>query len=69
MAFSVRGVIGSESPVVSQMAQSVAHTESGIWATAKRIYRLLRNERLEAAELSWGLYSVSQARVKEADPA
>lgn len=69
VALSVRGIIGSESPVVTQIAQSVAHTESGMWATAKRIYRLLSNQRLEVAELSQGLYSLSQARVKEADPA
>lgn len=69
VTLSIQGIIGSESRVVTQIAQSVAHTESGMWATAKRIYRLLSNQRLEVAELSQGLYSLSQARVKEADPA
>lgn len=69
VALSVQGIIGSESPVVTQIAQSVARTDSGVWAAAKRIYRLLSNQRLEVAELSRGLYSLSQARVKEADPA
>lgn len=69
MVLSVRGIIGSESPVVTQMAQSVARTESGVWAAAKRIYRLLGNERLEVAELSRGLYDLSRLRVKEANPA
>ncbi|HEX9925160.1 MAG TPA: hypothetical protein VGD99_21065 [Anaerolineae bacterium] len=57
VALSVRGIIGSESPVVTQIAQSVARTESGVWAAAKRIYRLLSNQPVEVAELSQGLYS------------
>ncbi|MCQ3980291.1 MAG: hypothetical protein DPW09_43320 [Anaerolineae bacterium] len=69
VALSIRGIIGSESPVVSHMAQSVARTESGVWAAAKQMYRLLGNERVAVAELSQGLYDLSQARVKEADPA
>jgi hypothetical protein len=69
VALSIRGIIGSESPVVSQMAQNVARTESGVWAAAKQMYRLLGNERVRVAELSQGLYDLSQARVKEADPA
>jgi hypothetical protein len=69
VVLSVRGIIGSESPVVTQMAQSVARTESGVWAAAKQIYRLLGNERVAVAEISQGLYDLSQARVKEAAPA
>jgi hypothetical protein len=52
VVLSIRGIIGSERPVVTQMAQSVARTESGVWAAAKRIYRLLSNQRLEVTELS-----------------
>jgi hypothetical protein len=69
VALSVRGIIGSESPVVTQMAQTVARTESGVWAAAKQIYRLLGNERVAVAEISQGLYDLSQARVEEAAPA
>jgi hypothetical protein len=69
VALSIRGIIGGESPVVTQMAQSVARTESGVWAAAKQMYRLLGNERVAVAEMSQGLYDLSQARVKEADPA
>jgi hypothetical protein len=68
VALSIRGIIGSESPVVTQMAQSVARTESGVWAAAKQMYRLLGNERVAVTEMSQGLYDLSQARVKEADP-
>jgi hypothetical protein len=69
VALSIRGIIGSESPVVTQMAQNVARTESGVWAAAKQIYRLLGNERVAVAEMSQGLYELSRMRVKEADPA
>lgn len=69
VALSVGGIIGSESPVVTQMAQSVARTESGVWAAAKQMYRLLGNERVAVAEISQGLYDLSQARVEEAAPA
>jgi hypothetical protein len=68
VALSIRGIIGSESPVVTQMAQSVARTESGVWAAAKQMYRLLGNERVAVTAMSQGLYDLSQARVKEADP-
>jgi hypothetical protein len=69
VALSVRGIIGSESPVVTQMAQTVARTESGVWAAAKQMYRLLGNDRVTVAEISQGLYDLSQARVEEAAPA
>jgi len=69
VALSVRGIIGSESPVVTQMAQSVARTENGVWAAAKQMYRLLGNDRVEVDELSRGLYELSRQRVREANPA
>ena len=69
VALSVRGIIGSESPVVTKMAQNVARTDSGVWAAAKQIYRLLGNDRVEVEEFSWGLYQLSRLRIKEADPA
>jgi hypothetical protein len=35
---SVQGILGSESPVVLQMAQAVSRTEGETWAVAKRMY-------------------------------
>jgi hypothetical protein len=66
---SVRGIIGSESPVVTQMAQQVGRDKSGVWAAAKRIYRFLGNERVDLDELSQGLYERSEQSIRVAAPA
>lgn len=64
----VQGILGSESPVILQMAQAVSRSEGEVWAIAKRMYRLLGNERFSHAELSQGLYEISQANVMRANP-
>lgn len=66
---AVRGILGSESPVVTQMAQSVARTESGVWAAAKRMYRFLANERFSYQDLEQGLYSLSKGHIDQEKPA
>ena len=48
---AVCGIIGSKTPVITHMAQSVARTESGVWAAAKRVYRFLSNDRFNHQEL------------------
>jgi hypothetical protein len=60
---AVQGILGSQSPVVTQMAQSVSRLESEVWPAAKRIYGLLQNARFSHAELAAGLYTISQASV------
>ena len=69
VSLSVRGIIGSESPVVTKIAQSVARDESGVWAAAKRMYRFLGNERFETERLSQGLYERSRQSIQAANPA
>lgn len=66
---AVRGILGSETPIVTHMAQTVARTESGVWAAAKRMYRFLDNERFNHLELENGLYEISQANIRQEDPA
>ena len=46
---AVQGILGSESPVVLQMAQTVSRVEREVWPAAKRIYRLLKNQRTDCA--------------------
>lgn len=65
---AVRGIVGSESPIVSQIAQTVARTESGVWAAAKRVYRFLGNERFGYQELEQGLYEISRANIDQEGP-
>ena len=66
---AVRGILGSETPVVTHMAQTVARTESGVWAAAKRVYRFLDNERFSHSALEQGLYDISRANIRQEDPA
>ena len=66
---AVRGILGSETPVVTHMAQTVTRTESGVWATAKRVYRFLDNERFSHSALAQGLYDISRANIRREDPA
>ncbi|MBN1218402.1 MAG: hypothetical protein JXM69_05710 [Anaerolineae bacterium] len=65
---AVRGIIGSETPVVTHMAQTIARTESGVWAAAKRVYRFWGNDRFTHQELGDGLYAISRANVQVEDP-
>ncbi len=66
---AIQGILGSESPVISHMAQIVARTTSGVWAAAKRMYRFLENERFSHDELAQGLYEISRISVDEEGPA
>lgn len=60
---AVQGILGSRSPVVTQMAQAISRLESEVWPTAKRLYRLLHNARFSHADLAAGLYAISRANV------
>ena len=66
---AIQGILGSESPVISHMAQIVARTTSGVWAAAKRMYRFLENKRFRHDELAQGLYEISRISVDEEGPA
>ena len=61
---AIEGILGSETPIVTQMTQTVARTESAVWAAAKRVYRFLKNERFDHQALSEGLYQISRANVE-----
>lgn len=65
---SVQGILGSESPVVLQMAQAISHHEGETWAVAKRLYGLLWNERFSHEEMSEGLSAISKSNVDKASP-
>lgn len=68
VVLAVQGILGSQSPVVAQMAQVVSRSESAVWPAAKRLYRLLHNERFSHGELAEGLYTISQANVARDAP-
>jgi len=65
---AVQGILGSQTPVVTGMAQITSRLEADVWPTAKRIYRFLHNPRLSAASLFEGLYRVAQHTVAHEQP-
>lgn len=65
---SVQGILGSESPIVLQMAQAVSRSEGETWAVAKRLYGLLWNERFSHETMRAGLYAISKSNVDNARP-
>lgn len=64
----VQGIVGSESPVVLQMAQAISHSEGETWAVAKRMYGLLWNERFSHEAMNEGLATISKSHVDQACP-
>ncbi len=65
----VLGILGSESPLITQMARQQDKSRGEVWATAKRSYRFLENARLTTAEIYEGLYQVGRLMVERETPA
>jgi hypothetical protein len=65
---AVRGIIGGQSPLVTQMARGVAREGATIWPTAMRLYRFMWNERFSHRDLLKGLYGIAQRAVAESAP-
>jgi len=65
---AVRGILASETPVVTAIAQTVARTDCAPWPAAKRIYRLLDNPRVPPRLLTKGLYHLARATVAQEQP-
>jgi hypothetical protein len=60
---AVQGVIGGQSPLVTQMARGVAREDETIWPIAKRLYRFIWNKRFSHRDLLKGLYGIAQRTV------
>jgi hypothetical protein len=65
---AVQGILGSQTPVITGMAQSTSLLEADVWPAAKRIYRFLNNPRLSADTLFEGLYRMAQHTVAHEQP-
>jgi hypothetical protein len=65
---AVQGIIGGQSPLVTQMARGVTREHETIWPMAKRMYRFIWNERFTHRELLKGLYGIAQRTVAEQAP-
>jgi hypothetical protein len=66
---AVQGVIGGQSPLVTQIARGVAREEETVWPMAKRVYRFLWNKRFSHRDLLKGLYGIAQCTVAAHAPA
>jgi hypothetical protein len=66
---TVQGILSSESPVITQIARGVAHSEQTIWQSSKRVYRFMSNPRFSYRTLRKGVYRIAQAAVAAQAPA
>lgn len=64
----VQGIIGGQSPLVTQMARGVMREGETIRPMARRMYRFIWNERFSHQELSKGLYGIAQRAVAQEKP-
>ena len=65
---AVQGVIGGQSPLVTQIARGVERGGETVWPTAKRVYRFLWNTHFSHRDLLKGLYEIAQRTVAQYKP-
>ena len=68
VGLAVQGIVGGESPVVTEMTQSGSRREGSSWAKAKRVYRFLNNQRFSHRDIAKGLYRIGQRTVAAEQP-
>ena len=66
---AVKGILGGQSPLVTQMARGVMREEETIRPMARRLYRLIWNRRFSHRDLLKGLYGIAQRSVAADRPA
>jgi hypothetical protein len=64
----VLGILGGETPVITEIARQNRKEEGESWAAAKRIYRLLDNQRVQTSQLYQGLYETGCLAVAREEP-
>lgn len=60
---AVQGVIGGQSPLITQMARGAKRADETVWPVAKRLYRFIWNKRFSHRDLLKGLYGIAQHTV------
>ena len=65
---AVQGILGGQSPLVTQIARGVAREDETVWPMAKRLYRFIWNPRFSHRDLLKGLYGIAQRTVAEHSP-
>lgn len=64
----VRGIITSQSPIMTQVARGAGYVDEALWPACQRLYRFLANARFSYRVLRKGLYRQGQATVVAAAP-
>jgi hypothetical protein len=64
----VLGILGGETPVITEIARQNSKEDGESWAIAKRIYRLLDNKHIQTDEFYEGLYQVGCKAVGQETP-
>jgi hypothetical protein len=64
----LRGLVTSQSPIVTQIARGAGHRDETIWPTCQRAYRFLGNKRFSYRTLRKGMYRLGQAAVAAQAP-
>jgi hypothetical protein len=64
----ILGILGGQTPVITEMARQISKDEGATWAVAKSMYRWLENERFDSSALLAGLYSIGQQVVAAEQP-
>jgi hypothetical protein len=64
----ILGILGGQTPVITEIARQNSKDEGETWAVAKSIYRWLENERFDSNDLFASLYSIGQQSVAAERP-
>lgn len=64
----LRGIVTSQSPIVTQIARGAGHPDETVWPTCQRAYRFLSNQRFSYRTLRKGMYRLGQAAVTAQAP-
>ena len=64
----ILGILGGQTPVITEIARQCSKDEGETWAVAKSIYRWLDNERFQSSDLFSSLYKIGQQVVAEETP-
>jgi len=65
----ILGILGGQTPVITEMARTNSKAEAETWPIAKRIYRFMHNERVKTENLYEGLYQIGEEMVERESPA
>jgi len=65
----ILGILGSQTPVITEIAGTNSKEKGETWPIAKRIYRFLYNQRVKTEGLYQGLYEIGQRVIEREKPA